>query len=236
MPALAGLANGQTGQALETVGGDLMRNGIKDRIRFAAFEVAYDDDNFAERYFNYRKTRERWTQGREPPPENPAAENQSIQDLVDKLVELGFPKGPTIEFVETAFAFAKEPDEFEFVAEFGDRPEQAATTVRKTTLENYSASLDPEQIKADLIGQTMEGPKGMFGSGWWKFGSLSEFQEVTINDKKQAGGLIEYDVNMRLKDINSANEYLVEALITYKKVDGVWKIASVSKKSFEQAR
>lgn len=94
-----------------------------------------------------------------------------------------------------------------------------------------SKSPDTEQIKTDLIGQTMG---SMFGG--WKFESLSEFQELKINNKKQQGELIEYDISMRLKDTNSGKEYRAEALRVYKKVDGAWKIASISRKSFEPIR
>ena len=92
-----------------------------------------------------------------------------------------------------------------------------------------SKAPDTQQIKTDLIGQTMG---SMFGG--WKFESLAEFQELTINNKNQQGDIIEYDVNMLLKDTNSGKMYRAESMIVYKKIDGSWKIASVSKKSLKQ--
>jgi hypothetical protein len=114
--ALADLLNGQTEQALLAIGGDLMLHGIDNRIKLTQLDVTYQDDNFAERYFNYQKTRERWLQGQELPSDDLANESEHIQRSVEDLVKLGFPKDQSIEFVEAVFAFVKKPDEFKFKA------------------------------------------------------------------------------------------------------------------------
>jgi hypothetical protein len=94
-----------------------------------------------------------------------------------------------------------------------------------------SKAPDSEQIKADLIGHEM----GDMGKSW-KFDSLSEFKELAIKNKMQQGDIIEYDINMRLKGVRSGGEVIVEALVEYKKVDGSWKIVSISMKRYEQVR
>lgn len=150
--AVADLLNGQTGQALQAVGGDLMQNGIKDRVKLTRVEVSYNDDNFAERYFKYQKIRERWLQGQEPSPDDTASENKHIQESVEKLVELGFPKDQSIEFVEAVFAFVKDPDKFEFKAELDElsRDEasiQKASVSDKQFLEKkVSTRSKPEEL------------------------------------------------------------------------------------------
>lgn len=138
--AVADLLNGQTGQALQVIGGDLMQNGIKDRVKLTRVEASYNDDNFAERYFNYQKIRERWLQGQELPPDDSASENKRIQESVEKLVDLGFPKDQSIEFVEAVFAFIKDPDEFEFKVELEDKPKQILVGTQNSTQENDSTS------------------------------------------------------------------------------------------------
>jgi hypothetical protein len=94
-----------------------------------------------------------------------------------------------------------------------------------------SRAPDEQQIKADLIGHRMG---SVFGGGW-NFSSLTEFQELTIINKNQQGNLIEFDVNMLLKDSSSGKLYHAESIVVYKKSNGKWELASISKKSLKPA-
>lgn len=89
---------------------------------------------------------------------------------------------------------------------------------------NVQKSPDEQQIKIDLIGQTM---------GTWKFSSLAEILELKIISKKLQGDISEFDVDMVLQDTQRHIAYSAKALISYRKVNGAWKIVSISKKSFE---
>jgi hypothetical protein len=189
--AVAELLNGQNGHALEAVGGDLLQNGIKDRLKLTRVEISYNDDNFAERYFNYQKTRERWLQGQELPADDPASENKRIQESVEKLVELGFPKDPSIEFVEAAFAFVKEPDEFEFEAELDGAVRDGADV--KTVA---AAESEPEKSFFEKKVNSSSKPEEML-LGKWKNTSASEgevwefFEDnsMTATFQKERSGL-----------------------------------------------
>ena len=89
-----------------------------------------------------------------------------------------------------------------------------------------------DQVKADLLGQTM----GNIFSGGWKFESLAEFEELKIVNKRQESNVLEYEVDMRLRDIDKGNLYIAEALIVYRKTGDTWQIASISKKSLQKIR
>jgi hypothetical protein len=86
-----------------------------------------------------------------------------------------------------------------------------------------------EQIKADLIGNQIT-------VGWssWRFDALSEFDSFVINGKQIQGDAVEYDVTMRLRDFAQGTQYILDALITYKKVDGHWQLKSILPKLFSQ--
>lgn len=95
------------------------------------------------------------------------------------------------------------------------------------------AEPDAEQIKADLIGKDMPGL-----GGWplpvWRFAALSEFQELNIKSKQKQGQIIEYDVSMRLQDLESKNRYLADAVIVYKKANGKWELISIVPKLWKE--
>ena len=94
---------------------------------------------------------------------------------------------------------------------------------------------DVEQIKADLLGREMFHPgEGLFGglvTVPWKFASISEFLDVKIRSKqKQGDRVIEYDISMRLQDMNTKNQYLADVVVLYKKVENKWEFSSVPPK------
>ena len=86
-----------------------------------------------------------------------------------------------------------------------------------------------EQMKADLIGHELSGE----GEGW-KFAALSEFEYFDIRGEQVQGEVIEYDVSLRLVDLESNIHFLADILIVYKKVDGEWKLNSTVTKLFER--
>lgn len=104
--------------------------------------------------------------------------------------------------------------------------------VALTCLVGCSKAPDPQQIKTDLIGQTIES----IGGAGWQFVSLDEIQQLTINNKNAKGDALEYDVDMALKDIRTGQQYRANLLIAYRKNDGAYKMAAISRKSFEAAK
>ena len=88
---------------------------------------------------------------------------------------------------------------------------------------------DAAQIKSDLIGNELPGLWG------WQFTTLAAFESFTINGKQQQGDTLEYDVTMRLTDVQwDTHILLVDAYITYQKVDGEWELRSITLKSYEE--
>lgn len=80
-----------------------------------------------------------------------------------------------------------------------------------------------EQIKADLIGHIV------FTSNekTWTFAALSEFEQFDIRDEQRQGDIIEYDVSMRLVDLNTQQHYLMDALIVYRQSNGAFQLISI---------
>jgi len=87
-----------------------------------------------------------------------------------------------------------------------------------------------EQVKADLIGQTMGDPFSFS----WKFESLAEFEQLEITDRRQQGNLLEYDVHMRLRDTNMDRFYTANTVIAYRRTNNRWDLVSVSRGSLQQ--
>lgn len=83
---------------------------------------------------------------------------------------------------------------------------------------------DADQIRADLLGRTM----GDIVQGGWEFESLSEFEDVRIITSKREGGVIEFDVYMRLRDSRTGDQFDAEALVSYRKRGGDWEFAAVA--------
>jgi len=87
---------------------------------------------------------------------------------------------------------------------------------------------DAAQIKSDLIVNELP----VLG---WQFTTLAAFESFTINGKQQQGDTLEYDVTMRLTDAQwDTHILLVDAYITYQKVDGEWELRSITLKSYEE--
>jgi hypothetical protein len=81
---------------------------------------------------------------------------------------------------------------------------------------------DVEQIKSDLIGETISQ-----GEMSWYFAALSEFKEVTIVDKIREGDTIEYNLTLELQDVFTEKMYTAEILLIYKRSGTSWGLFSI---------
>ena len=82
---------------------------------------------------------------------------------------------------------------------------------------------DEEQIQADLVGSNLRW-KG--GEEVWYFTALSEFDNVSINNKITRGDAIEFDVTFLLKDFELEKHFIMEAFLVYKLNDNNWQLRS----------
>ena len=82
---------------------------------------------------------------------------------------------------------------------------------------------DEEQIQADLVGSNLRW-KG--GEEVWYFTALSEFDNVSINNKITRGDAIEYDVSFLLRDFELEKHFILEAFLVYKLFDNKWQLRS----------
>ena len=83
---------------------------------------------------------------------------------------------------------------------------------------------DADQIKADLIGKSINDPH----LGGWDFEDPSEFVSFTVVSQKESGGRAELMIDMRLKDIHDGREYNGQATVVYTNAGGRWSFSSVS--------
>lgn len=83
---------------------------------------------------------------------------------------------------------------------------------------------DVEKIKGDLLGQSMK----LYNTRYWNFDSLSEFDNFTILSKTKNGDILEYIVEIAVKD--ERDYYNFDANIIYRKESGEWKFVSIKGK------
>ena len=107
---------------------------------------------------------------------------------------------------------------------------QSELSTEKPHLETEEPSI--EQMKADLIGHILTWK----GQSVWKFAALSEYKEFDVIDKQKQGNAVEYDVSMRLKDLEIDAYFEVDALIVYKEIGDKWELVSIVTKLFERVR
>ena len=102
-------------------------------------------------------------------------------------------------------------------------PEAPAPAPAPTPEAPPKMGVSVEQIKADLIGHIV------FTSNekTWTFAALSEFEQFDIRDEQRQGDIIEYDVSMRLVDLNTQQHYLMDALIVYRQSNGAFQLISI---------
>jgi len=82
---------------------------------------------------------------------------------------------------------------------------------------------DEEQIQADLVGSNLRW-KG--GEEVWYFTALSEFDNVSINNKITRGDAIEFDVTFLLKDFELEKHFTMDVFLVYKLNDTKWQLRS----------
>ena len=82
---------------------------------------------------------------------------------------------------------------------------------------------DEEQIQADLVGSNLRW-KG--GEEVWYFTALSEFDNVSINNKISRGDAIEFDVTFLLRDFELEKHFILDAFLVYKLNDNNWQLRS----------
>ena len=95
-----------------------------------------------------------------------------------------------------------------------------------TSMTAVSGQPDPaaevQQLKANLIGQTMGGREKT-----WKFQSLEQIRDLVITHKAEAGPLRLYSITLELQDPRVTGKYRAQAQVRYEKVDTRWAIESV---------
>ena len=95
---------------------------------------------------------------------------------------------------------------------------------------------DAAQIKADLIGKEITGAGDTFYLPRWRFAAISEFQDLSIKNKQITGQILEFDVTMRLQDLETKKQYLAEAIVVYKNIKGKWEIISIASKLWKEIK
>jgi hypothetical protein len=79
-----------------------------------------------------------------------------------------------------------------------------------------------DQLKADLIGQTMGGREKS-----WKFQSPDQIKELVIKNKIEDAQKRVYTIALRLQAANTGEKYAAEAKVEYWKTASGWKIDHV---------
>jgi len=90
---------------------------------------------------------------------------------------------------------------------------------------------DEDQIQADLVGSNLRW-KG--GEEVWYFTALSEFNNVSINNKITRGDAIEYDVTFLLKDFELEKHFILDAFLVYKLINNTWQLRSYLVTDFKE--
>ena len=90
---------------------------------------------------------------------------------------------------------------------------------------------DAEQIQADLVGSNLRW-KG--GDEVWYFTALSEFDNVSINNKLTRADAIEYDVTFLLKDFELEKHFILDAFLVYKLTNNKYQLRSYLVTNFEE--
>src|SRR5260370_36209718 len=88
-----------------------------------------------------------------------------------------------------------------------------------------------EQMKADLIGQTMGGRHEC-----WKFKSVDQIKELTVKGKTGDAQRQIYTVALQLEAMPGCGAYAAEARVEYTKTDTVWKVKQVGLLSLKKIK
>jgi hypothetical protein len=88
-----------------------------------------------------------------------------------------------------------------------------------------------EQIKSQLIGQTMGGRQRC-----WKFQSVDQIKELTIKDKTENASQCIYTIALRLQATNAPAQYAAEARVTYTNSVAGWTLDHVGLLSLQKIK
>jgi hypothetical protein len=89
----------------------------------------------------------------------------------------------------------------------------------------------PEQMKGDLIGQTMGGRERC-----WKFQCVDQIKDLAIKDKTENARRRIYTVALQLQATNAPAQYAAEARVEYDKTDAGWKVTQVGLLSLKKIK
>lgn len=81
---------------------------------------------------------------------------------------------------------------------------------------------DEEQIQADLIGSYFRWNDEQV----WYFAALSEFDNISINNKITKGNALEYDITFLLRDFELETHYIMDVFLVYKNYNNKWQFVS----------
>jgi hypothetical protein len=81
---------------------------------------------------------------------------------------------------------------------------------------------EADQLKADLIGQTMGGREKC-----WKFQSIDQIKELVIKNQTEDATKRVYTVALQLQASEISPRYAAEARVEYTKTGTAWKIKQV---------
>ncbi len=86
----------------------------------------------------------------------------------------------------------------------------------------FAAGSEVDQLKADLVGQTMGGREKS-----WRFQSADQIKQLIIKSKAENGPKRVYTVGLQLEAAPSSGRYAAEARVEYEKAAAGWKIKNV---------
>jgi hypothetical protein len=81
---------------------------------------------------------------------------------------------------------------------------------------------DKDQIQADLIGSHFSWNDEQV----WFFAALSEFDNVSVNNKIKKGNVIEYDVTFLLREFALEKHYIMDVFLVYRNNNNKWQLTS----------
>lgn len=88
-----------------------------------------------------------------------------------------------------------------------------------------------EQMKSDLLGQTMGGRHRC-----WKFQSIDQIKNLTIKDKTEAADQCRCTIALELQATNAPAQYAAQARVEYTKTSAGWKLDHVGLLSLKKMR
>ncbi|HMJ65377.1 MAG TPA: hypothetical protein VK615_08490 [Candidatus Binatia bacterium] len=91
-----------------------------------------------------------------------------------------------------------------------------------TALAFSAQTSEVDQLKADLIGQTMGGREKS-----WKFQSADQIKELTIKSKVEEPQKRVYTIALKLQAEKASGKYAAEARVEYAKAVSGWKVKQV---------